>query len=271
MKKSFILLLLAGVVSAASAASLKINLGSSSAGESDWINVATKATSVTGGQSNNYKSISSLSKNGGNTSSSLVLGSLGGQDVTLTMAYKSTAGMNAGYVDSTVGSSSSNSLFHDSVAQSSIIGQCNGVKGQAVGLQFTLGGLAANTTYYLYVLGNNGLSTNKTSMTLSGGVSDVTGNLMDGYEGAGTVAGATFQGTTNSSGVGMEWAFTTNSAGQVTLTYERPSAAGVADLSSNISLNGFMLATEPIPEPAAASLGLLGLASLMMRRRRIQE
>ena len=29
-----------------------------------------------------------------------------------------------------------------------------------------------------------------------------------------------------------------------------------------------MLATEPIPEPATASLGLLGLAALLLRRRK---
>ena len=45
MKKSFILLLLAGAVSAASAASLKINLGSSSAGDPDWISVCLLYTS----------------------------------------------------------------------------------------------------------------------------------------------------------------------------------------------------------------------------------
>ncbi|MCD8063362.1 hypothetical protein, partial [Akkermansia sp.] len=258
MKKSFILLLLAGAVSAASAASLKINLGSSSAGDSDWISVATQASSITGGKATSYASIASLSKNGGDVSPSVVLGNLDGQDVTLTMAYKSTAAMNAGYLDATGTSPSLNSLFPDSMAQSSISGKCNGVKGQTVGLQFTLSGLAANTTYYLYVLGNSGFSTNKTSMTLSGGVSNVTGSLMDGYEGAGTVAGSTFQGTTDSSGVGMEWAFTTNSAGQVTLTYER--AAGVAAdvLRGDLKLNGFMRATEPIPAPATESLGLLG-------------
>ena len=76
----------------------------------------------------------------------MVLGNLGGQDVTLTMAYKSTAAMNAGYLDATGTSPSINSLFPDSMAQSSISGKCNGVKGQTVGLQFTLSGLAANTT-----------------------------------------------------------------------------------------------------------------------------
>lgn len=154
------------------------------------------------------------------------------------------------------------------MAQSSISGKCNGVKGQTVGLQFTLSGLAANTTYYLYVLGNNGFSTNKTSMALSGGVSNVTGSLMDGYEGAGTVTGSTFQGTTDSSGVGMEWAFTTNNSGQVTLTYERSAGAAADVVNADVSLNGFMLATEPIPEPATASLGLLGLAALLLRRRK---
>ena len=88
MKKSFILLLLAGAVSAASAASLKINLGSSSAGDPDWISVATQASSITGGKATSYASIASLSKNGGNVSPSVVLGNLGGQDVTLTMASK---------------------------------------------------------------------------------------------------------------------------------------------------------------------------------------
>ena len=268
MKKSFILLLLAGAVSAASAASLKINLGSSSAGDPDWISVATQASSITGGKAASYASIASLSKNGGNVSPSVVLGNLGGQDVTLTMAYKSTAAMNAGYLDATGTSPSINSLFPDSMAQSSISGKCNGVKGQTVGLQFTLSGLAANTTYYLYVLGNNGFSTNKTSMALSGGVSNVTGSLMDGYEGAGTVTGSTFQGTTDSSGVGMEWAFTTNNSGQVTLTYERSAGAAADVVNADVSLNGFMLATEPIPEPATASLGVLGLAALLLRRRK---
>ncbi len=268
MKKSFILLLLAGVVSAASGASLKVNLGASSPGDVDWINVATQATSITGGKAASYASIASLSKNGGAASSSLALGALDGRDITLSMAYKSTAAMNAGYLDATNTSLPLNSLFPDSMAQSSISGKCNGVKGQTVGLQFTLSGLAANTTYYLYVLGNGGSSTNKTSMTLSGGVSGVTGSLMDGYEGAGTVAGSTFQGTTDSSGVGMEWSFTTNSAGQVTLTYERSAAAGADVVNADIGLNGFMLATEPIPEPATASLGLVGLAALLVRRRR---
>lgn len=268
MKKSFILLLLAGAVSAASAASLKINLGSSSTGDSDWISVATQTTSITGGKATSYTPIASLSKNGGAVSSSLVLGNLDGRDITLSMAYKSTAAMNAGYLDAAGTAPSLNSLFPDTVTYSSINGKCNGVKTQAVGLQFTLSGLAANTTYYLYVLGNSGFSTNKTSMTLSGGVSDVTGSLMDGYEGAGTVAGSTFQGTTDSSGVGMEWAFTTDGSGQVTLTYER--AAGVAAdvLSGDVALNGFMLATEPIPEPSTASLGLVALAALMLRRRK---
>lgn len=59
----------------------------------------------------------------------VVLGNLGGQDVTLTMAYKSTAAMNAGYLDATGTSPSINSLFPDSMAQSSISGKCNGVKG----------------------------------------------------------------------------------------------------------------------------------------------
>lgn len=268
MKKTFILLILAGAVSTASAASLNINLGSSSAGDSDWINVATQTTSVTGGKATSYASIASLSKNGGSVSSSLVLGHLDGQDITLSMAYKSTAAMNAGYLDAAGTALSLNSLFPDAMAQSSISGRCNGVKGQTVGLQFTLSGLAANTTYYLYVLGNSGLSTNKTSMTLSGGVSDVAGSLMDGYEGAGTVTGSTFQGTTDSFGVGMEWAFTTDASGQVTLTYER--AAGVAAdvLSGDVALNGFMLATEPIPEPATASLSLAGVAALLLRRRK---
>lgn len=268
MKKSFILLLLAGAVSTASAASLKVNLGSSSPGDSDWINVATKTTSITGGKATSYASIASLSKDGGAVSSSLVLGNLGGQDVTLTMAYKSTAFVNAGYLDVTGSSPSLNSLFPDGMAQSSISGKCNGVKGQTVGLQFTLSGLAANTTYYLYVLGNSGLSTNKTGMTLSGGVSDVTGSLMDGYEGAGTVAGSAFQGTTDSSGVGMEWAFTTDSSGQVTLTYERAAGTGSDVMSGDIALNGFMLATEPVPEPATASLGMVALAALLLRRRK---
>lgn len=268
MKKTFILLILAGAVSAASAASLNINLGSSSAGDSDWISVATQTTSVTGGKATSYASIASLSKNGGSVSSSLVLGHLDGQDITLSMAYKSTAAVNAGYLDAVATAPSLNSLFPDAMAQSSISGKCNGVKGQTVGLQFTLSGLAANTTYYLYVLGNSGLSTNKTSMTLSGGVSDVAGSLMDGYEGAGTVTGSTFQGTTDSFGVGMEWAFTTDASGQVTLTYER--AAGVAAdvLSGDVALNGFMLATEPIPEPATASLSLAGVAALLLRRRK---
>ena len=66
----------------------------------------------------------------------------------------------------------------------------------------------------------------------------------------------------------MEWAFTTDGSGQVTLTYER-AAGGAADVvSGDIALNGFMLATEPIPEPATATLGLVALASLMLRRRK---
>lgn len=97
-----------------------------------------------------------------------ILGNLGGQDVTLTMAYKSTAAMNAGYLDATGTSPPSTPSSRTAWLQSSISGKCNGVKGQTVGLQFTLSGLAANTTYYLYVLGNNGFTTNKTSMALSG-------------------------------------------------------------------------------------------------------
>lgn len=269
MKKSLILLLLAASVSAVSAASLKVNLGSTSSGD-DWIGVATTKNAPTGGQANAYTPITSLSKDGGTVSSSLVLGDLDGSDITFSMSYKSTASASAGYLDGTNSSSPLNSVFSESMAQSSITDRCNGVKGRVVGLQFTLGGLAANTTYYLYVLGNSGLSTNKTSMTLSGGVTDITGNLMDGYEGAGSVTGSTFQGGTTGSGVGMEWAFTTNDSGQVTLTYERASAGTEDVVSADIALNGFILATAPIPEPATASLGLMGLACLMMRRRRIQ-
>ena len=270
MKKSLILLLLAASVSAVSAASLKVNLGSASSGD-DWIGVATTKNAPTGGQANAYKSITSLSKDGGASSSSLVLGNLGGSDVTLSMSYKSTASASAGYLDGTNNSSPLNPVFSESMAKSSITDRCNGVKGREVGLQFTLGGLAANTTYYLYVLGNSGLSTNKTSMTLSGGVTDITGNLMDGYEGAGSVSGSTFQGAAGFvGGVGMEWAFTTNDSGQVTLTYERAMAGTNDVVSADIALNGFILATAPIPEPVTASLGLMGLACLMMRRRRIQ-
>lgn len=267
MKKTFILLLVAGSISLSSAASLKVNLGTDAPGSDGWINVATGHTSQTGGQSNNYKLIDSLKKDGGGASSSVSLGSLDGRDISLTMFYKSNASSNSGYYDVTNSSRSLNSLFSDQVAQSAIAGKCNGVPTRYTGLQFTLSGLAANTTYHLYVLGNSGWSTNLTNMQLSGGVKDVSGSLLSGYEGSGTVSGAAFTGNQTAPGVGMAWSFTTDEAGSMTLTYER---TGGQNVYADINLNGFVLSTAPVPEPATASLGVIGLAALLIRRRRIR-
>ena len=138
------------------------------------------------------------------------------------------------------------------------------INGNSANGNFTmsLNNLSAGT-YTLTMLvgrGNNYGAGNTSSFSLDGtGISNISASLDDYSTGSGaTLNGATVTGNTHTG----DWMV-------VTYTFDVAADGTQLNIQSqggSGSINALALAS--VPEPATASLGLLGLGALLMRRRR---
>ena len=156
--------------------------------------------------------------------------------------------------------------FYDIFGQDMSIGNPMGgvVNGNSANGNFTmsLNNLSAGT-YTLTMLvgrGNNYGTGNTSSFSIDGtGISNISANLDDYSTGSGaTLNGAAVTGNTHTG----DWMV-------VTVTFDVAADGTQLNIQSqggSGSINS--LALTSVPEPAAASLGLLGVGALLMRRRR---
>lgn len=156
--------------------------------------------------------------------------------------------------------------FYDIFGQDMSIGNPMGgvVNGNSANGNFTmsLNNLSAGT-YTLTMLvgrGNNYGTGNTSSFSIDGtGISNISANLDDYSTGSGaTLNGAAVTGNTHTG----DWMV-------VTYTFDVAADGTQLNIQSqggSGSINS--LALTSVPEPAAASLGLLGVGALLMRRRR---
>lgn len=156
--------------------------------------------------------------------------------------------------------------FYDIFGQDMSIGNPMGgvINGNSANGNFTmsLNNLSAGT-YTLTMLvgrGNNYGTGNTSSFSIDGtGISNISANLDDYSTGSGaTLNGAAVTGNTHTG----DWMV-------VTYTFDVAADGTQLNIQSqggSGSINS--LALTSVPEPAAASLGLLGVGALLMRRRR---
>lgn len=157
--------------------------------------------------------------------------------------------------------------FYDIFGQDMSIGNPMGgvINGNSANGNFTmsLNNLSAGT-YTLTMLvgrGNNYGTGNTSSFSIDGtGISNISANLDDYSTGSGaTLNGAAVTGNTHTG----DWMV-------VTYTFDVAADGTQLNIQSqggSGSINS--LALTSVPEPAAASLGLLGVGALLMRRRRV--
>lgn len=132
----------------------------------------------------------------------------------------------------------------------------------------TFSGLQASTTYTFTILSlraNNGMTgTGQWAVNFGGDSSGVTGQSFSGKDWAGSDLSGSFDSTVSvDSGAGK--------GGQLIYTFTTGDTAPDSfnlNLSGNWNLNMIQIDAMQIPEPAVASLGLLGVALLGVRRRR---
>lgn len=132
----------------------------------------------------------------------------------------------------------------------------------------TFSGLQASTTYTFTILSlraNDGMTgTGQWSVGFSEGASGITGQSFSGKNWAGSDLSGSFDSTVSvDSGAGK--------GGQLIYTFTTGDVAPDSfnlNLSGNWNLNMIQIDAMQIPEPAVASLGLLGVALLGVRRRR---
>lgn len=120
-------------------------------------------------------------------------------------------------------------------------------------------GLSAGSYMLTMLVGRgNAFGTTSSSYDLTGNIEGLSATLLDYSAGS----NASVSGTTFSSEFGAgDWALVKYT---FTVTEDNTTLSLVSNGSGNINA----LALDSIPEPATASLGLLGLAALAMRRRR---
>lgn len=141
-------------------------------------------------------------------------------------------------------------------------------KGESQAQSLTFSGLQANTTYtftFLSIRANDGMTGTGTwgmSFSEEGNVFNQNFSML-GYNGQDATGAYTFNSATVESGIGkgaeLTYSFTT---GDVV-----PDSA-MLNLSGNWNLNMAKIDIASVPEPTTASLGLLGLVLVAVRRRR---
>ena len=263
MKKTlFILATMVAAAVAAEASTLLISFGIKSGKGTAGVDgtylgePGQKVNKISTGQSNSYTSGTLVTTGGGSTGITLTTGGLccGGPGAMTDAAAKGSA-------------LGQDNKFYDVFGQDMTIGNPMGGAINPIGsangnFTMSLNNLSAGT-YTLTMLvgrGNNYGAGNTSSFSLDGaGISNISASLDDYSTGSGaTLNGATVTGNTHTG----DWML-------ITYTFDVAADGTRLDIQSQGGTGNInALALTSVPEPATASLGLLGLGVLLMRRRR---
>ena len=263
MKKTlFILATMVAAAVAAEASTVLISFGINSGNGTAVVDgtylgePGQKVNKISTGQSNSYTSGTLVTTGGGSTGITLTTGGLccvGPGAMTDAAAKGSALGQD--------------NKFYDVFGQDMTIGNPMGGAINPIGsangnFTMSLNNLSAGT-YTLTMLvgrGNNYGAGNTSSFSLDGaGISNISASLDDYSTGSGaTLNGATVTGNTHTG----DWML-------ITYTFDVAADGTRLDIQSQGGTGNInALALTSVPEPATASLGLLGLGVLLMRRRR---
>lgn len=129
-------------------------------------------------------------------------------------------------------------------------------------VQFTIGGLSAGSTYTLTFGGNGGMGQ---TTAVNFDFTDMVAGSLAGS--GGIVSNSRFQVTNPNaaSGYALTVQLTANDAGEISFSGQRNTNGNSLCNLTYMSLDGDFAV---VPEPASSSLGLAGLAGLLMRRRK---
>lgn len=253
MKKTLLLLSLAVGVPAANASVLLVTFGTNSGFNqtttlADYMSVSS-TWNVLSTDVNTGKTYTGLKDSDGADSSITV---------TTTVPVCGAGGM----VNTIAGDTSGLfSTFGASAITGSATGGCANVAGDT---RVTLNNLVVDQVYSLtmFIGRGNQYAAGSTTYDFFSGAGDVTLNILDGTASYNT-SGSSFTANTNSPSAGN------TAANWLLVNYTfTATATSVAFQTTGGSGNIGAFALTPIPEPATASLGLLGLTALMARRRK---